>query len=195
MNLIPKAISLLILLAGCSKPNTTDYFPLTRNLRKEYSVEFSSPLGATQKGRRVREVTGVEQIDGKEYFRINLVFENMPWARDRIEYQRLAPEGVYTKRSKTEPEVLTTPFPFKVGANWEYMLGGKKVEITGSVMEDFVSITKSYKNCVKLYSRSPTGEGYEYLAPGMGTVGGTYKVTLPNQAPLTLKEVITSFRK
>ena len=188
--------AVLALLSGCSKPDSADYFPLTRTMRYEYSVEFSGPFGGTQKGRRVEQVTGTETIDGKDYFRVNLVFENMPWAQDRVEFRRTTPEGIYQRPSKNGTEALTVPFPFKVGSTWSYSYGANyKCDITGSALEDFVSVSKTYKDCVKLYYKTPYEEGFGYLARGIGPVGGSLTLELPNQAPLKIKEVLTDFHK
>ncbi len=175
----------IILLIFCSKKEGEDYFPMSKGMRWEYSVQMLVPLVGTVKGKAICRVDGIENIKGKKYFKLVFVPLEIPGAETEIEYCRKTKHGIYIIDSKymDRPEELDIPFPTEIGSSWmeQIPIEGefKKFNCRIEGFETLTLIDKEYKNCLKI-RREAEGwmekiEIIEYYAVNVGLVKSIFK--------------------
>jgi hypothetical protein len=124
-------------------------------------------------------VTRVDEqttIQGKRYYKMIITFTGIPGLDQQISYSRSTPEGVYTidGDSMDKPEYLETPFPVSVGSSWTSVGPSSRGTYHALDLETVETGNETFKDCLKVSvktdGKTGSGEGTEYLAPGIGMV-------------------------
>ena len=126
---------LLQVVAGCSKPTASEYFPKPKNgATWEYKLQFMSAVygGGVQSGKTVIRFDGTETIRNQQYLRRVSVTTGIPGSNPKTRYYRYAPDGIYVvdPSDKDLREYLYIPLPIDVGRSWTTGAGSSHFSIT-----------------------------------------------------------------
>ena len=171
------AICLLLMASGCSKPTGEEYYPAPHDgARREYTIDYSALLVGVQKGRLAYRIDGTETINGKTYFKEIAVISGIPGVPAQTRYLRRDNLGMYAidGDDKTKTEYLETPFPVQVGNSWTVKEPKGERHYRTEAIETLELFDRKYDRCLKVSCSSPEGEGYSYIAPGIGEVKGVF---------------------
>ncbi|GEM_PF-1118612 len=153
------------------------YFPLVDGSKWEFIYEFSNAYGI-QKGKKIVRVDGQETINDKVYYKLISAYSGIPGAESDVSYYRYSSEGIFYLSSKDKSEILYLPNKLEVGTTWIIPFHRGDTFCRVESMESAELFDRKYENCFKItFERTEKDEegkykikGYEYLAPGIGTV-------------------------
>jgi hypothetical protein len=170
-------ICLALLLATCtSNPDGAEYFWASSGSRKTYDVKMLVPLVGTLEGTIIEREDGTVNINGKTYHRFITSYDGIPGTETEVGYRRLAPDGIYSRKSTEEnaPESLEIPLPPKIGRTWSYSREDLRMEKEIATLEDLDTAEKTYKRCLKITGKGRQGfrsvKTVSYYAPKIGLV-------------------------
>lgn len=190
-----------LLLASCSKPKGSEYFPEPKvGSRYEYMVEYQlSAFGigvGVQKATMVLRIDPDETINGRQYHKEVTTFSGIPGADQQIQYLRWSSQGIYSidTTNREKAEFLETPFPISVGSSWTSKTPNAQANYEATSIETVDLPDRAYSNCLKVSIKSESNDtkssGTQYLAPGVGIVRIVMNM---NGMPMTL--TLTKFTK
>jgi hypothetical protein len=178
------ALCLLVIIGlpcGCAKQVKQDYLPLHVGGCWEYTAETSAPVRGRENqvrtGTEICRCVAVQNIGGKDYFKVVTFFQGFPEMPESVTWYRRASDGIYRIDGKTDnPERLFLPLPPVPGFSWTVEEpGGKSVGTIGA--EPSVDLPqRSYRDCLKLNMENFDTHGKTaskttiYLARGVGGV-------------------------
>lgn len=168
---------LVSLAAGCSgQPEGAEYFSVLPGSRHTYDVTMIIPLVGVVEGTMIVREDGTTDIAGRTYHRSVITYNGIPGAESAVSYVRLAPDGIYSRKS-TEPNArdrLDMPLPLAVGRKWSHTEDNLTMEMEIAAVEDFDTAEKTYKRCVKITGSGTKGRDriktVLYCAPRIGAV-------------------------
>jgi len=170
---------LLQVVAGCSKPTASEYFPKPKNgATWEYKLQFMSAVygGGVQSGKTVIRFDGTETIRNQQYLRRVSVTTGIPGSNPKTRYYRYAPDGIYVvdPSDKDLREYLYIPLPIDVGRSWTTGAGSSHFSYHAESVETLELIDKKYESCLKITYKGRREDGeYEgtmWFAKGIGNV-------------------------
>lgn len=191
-NFVKINIFLILLISSCSnsRENSTgdeallneiqirkssDYFPLSKGGKGEYKIIYSTTF-KTIEGTIVIKGDGMENINGKDYYKTLVIYSGIPGAETQTYYERKTDEGLYAinGKYKSSPEYLTVKLPLKIGDNWKSITPEGEFEYAVLGIETLELIDKKYKDCIKISMESSRAfggySGYSYYARDIGLV-------------------------
>jgi hypothetical protein len=143
-----------------------DYVPLAVGQRRVAAIEMIAGGGTTTRGRIVREVVGTEELGGRTYFKEVATVTGVPGLDDFTTYRRKAADGSYLilADDAARKEMLETPLPLKVGAEWTMENERGKVSYRVVAQGSVTAGGKNYEGCYRInyecverYARRRTG--------------------------------------
>lgn len=170
-------------LASCTKQEN-DYFSMHDGARWEYSIEMLIRGRGIQKAKSVDRVDGIENINGKEYYKVVSVTSGIPGAEPETNYYRRTKDGIYkiSGKHKDYPEYMITPFPISVGNKWAVQEPEGLFHYTIESIETAELFDRKYENCLKISFegnyQSQSAKGYSYEAKNIGTVKSVFETDL-----------------
>ena len=170
------ALLFCLMLLGCARQPGKEFYPFSNGARWEYSVEFSSPFAGVQRGKCIIRIEGTEKIRGNVYFKKVTVFSGIPGAEPETSFHRVTANGVYKipGAHRDMQEYLEVPFPLKVGTAWSEAEPEGRIDWHVEIEETAELPERQYEKSLKIrfHGQNATGafDGFEYDAPGIGTV-------------------------
>ncbi len=152
--------------------NSVDYFPLSIGKRLEYSFIASNTF-KSDRGKMVMKIDEKEIINNKEYYKMILVYSEIPGAEAETYYCRKAQDGIYAidGKNKLSPEYLYIKLPLEVGVTWKSFTPNGVIDNRVEGIETLELVDKKYKDCLKItFNKENADNGYIYLFKGIGAV-------------------------
>jgi len=173
---------------GCGGTSVQQYFPLKEGAKWNYSLELLMPFGNVVKGELVSRIDGMEEVGGKDYYKLVSVSSGIPGAEPEYQFMRVDDKGVYAIDSKNRDfgEYLVAPVPFQAGGSWEVVSSKGKQTCTLESFEPAEMIEEKFDNCARISckgelsedGRSMDVESTTHRCPGIGLVKENSKFTV-----------------
>lgn len=172
-----------LILSACSAPGGSDYFPLGKGAKWDYSMTYMVALGGTGQARATSRVTGTIEVNGKTYYRVVTIYQGLPGAsQDTVLYRR-DDDGIYAidESDSSRTEYLAMTSKLLPGTTWQIATPNRTLT---SRIEGFETVDvrkETFHDCLRVsYKGSVSGhdtEGEDYYAKGVGAVKGSQRGT------------------
>ena len=166
--------TILFYVAAYSQQRGENYNPISVRAQWEYSVEFYSADVGSQKGKAITTVEGMEEINGKKYFKEVTRYIGINGLPPQVSFSRIASNGTYTIEKTENKEFLSFPFPIAIGSTWTVRNPDGEIEYRAEGTETLELYRQKYNDCLRIsfHGKIKTGsiDGLQYYARNVGCV-------------------------